>query len=227
MRRFTRTEMLIGDWGLKRLASSRVAVIGLGGVGSYTVEALARAGIGFLRLVDHDRYELSNINRQLYALDGTVDRLKTEVAAERLARINPDLSVEALPLFLTADLMNEVITPDLDYVVDAVDTIVHKVELISYCFDLGLPLISCMGTGNRIDPSGFVFADISKTHTCPLARAVRTLLREKGIREGVEVLFSTVPPIDIKERAPGSISFVPSLAGLLLASKVVNHLLSR
>lgn len=238
---FERTALLIGKAGLDKLQSARVAVIGLGGVGSYTVEALARAGVGYLRVVDNDLYAPSNLNRQLHALVDTIGMLKSEVVRERVQRINPEVKVDPRAEFVTAANLSSIITRDLDYVVDAIDTVSSKIWLIRYCLEQKIRIVSCMGTGNRLDPSGFCFSDISKTHTCPLARAVRSGLRKIGIDHGVEVLFSTIPPlqprVDQEQRkgkenpgrskqAPGSISFLPSIAGLLLAGLVVNRLLT-
>lgn len=238
---FRRTTLLIGDAGLEKLQRSHVAVIGLGGVGSYVVEALARAGVGFLRVVDHDRYAPSNLNRQLYALVDTIGMLKSEVVKERIQRINPGIKVDSRAEFVTEANLSSIITGDLDYVVDAIDTVSSKIGMIRYCLEQKMKIVSCMGTGNRLDPSGFRFSDISKTHTCPLARAVRSGLRKIGIDHGVEVLFSTIPPlhplVDQEQQkeegelsggkqAPGSISFLPSIAGLLLAGLVINRLLA-
>ena len=186
---FERTALLIGKAGLDKLQNARVAVIGLGGVGSYTVEALARAGVGYLRVVDNDRYVPSNLNRQLHALVDTIGMLKSEAVRERVQRINPGIKIDPRAEFVTAANLSSIITRDLDYVVDAIDTVSSKIWLIRYCLEQKIRIVSCMGTGNRLDPSGFCLSDISKTHTCPLARAVRSGLRKIGIEHGVEVLF--------------------------------------
>ena len=233
---FSRTKLLIGRAGLEKMTKARIAVIGLGGVGSYTVEALARVGVGYLRLVDHDRYVQSNLNRQLHALVETVGRLKSEVVSDRVTRINPEAVVDSRTEFLRTENMESIITEDLDYVIDAIDTVSSKVLLIEHCLKKKINIVTCMGAGNRLDPFAFRLSDLSKTHTCPLARAVRGQLRKKGIEKGVDTLFSVAPPVpcfhayshecgEKNSAPPGSISFVPSVAGLLLAGFVVNRLL--
>ncbi len=249
-RRFSRTELLLGAAALERLGAAKVAVLGLGGVGSYAAEALARAGIGRLVLVDFDDICLTNVNRQLHALKGTVGRPKVEVMAERIRLINPRAEVEARREFYSAENGEELLASDLDYVVDAIDHVTAKLDLIQRARAKGLPLVSCMGTGNRLDPTKFVVADLSHTHTDPLARVVRQELRKAGIRTGVRVVFSTEPPrataetewdcrtdcicpnkddgawkCTMRRAIPGSVSFVPAAAGLVLASVVVNDLI--
>ncbi|MDI6869986.1 MAG: tRNA threonylcarbamoyladenosine dehydratase [Bacillota bacterium] len=232
-RRFSRTELLIGPEGVARLQAAKVAVFGLGGVGSYAVEALARAGVGRLVLVDFDDICLTNINRQLHALSDTIGQPKVEVMAERVQRINPQAAVEARREFYSAANGETLLTPDLDYVVDAIDHVPAKVDLILRAKAKGLRLVSSMGAGNRLDPTKFVVTDLSQTHTDPLARAVRQELRRAGIAHGVQVVFSTETPRatagrewdeKLRREAPGSISFVPAAAGLILASVVVNDL---
>lgn len=249
-RRFSRTELLIGAAGLRRLSAAKVAIMGLGGVGSFTAEALARSGIGHLVLVDYDDICVTNVNRQLHALSDTVGRAKVDVMAERLRKINPRLVVEARRVFYSAENGEELLTADLDYVVDAIDHVTAKLDLIRRSLGKGLRLVSCMGAGNRLDPTRFAVADISKTHGDPLARVIRQELRRSGITKGLKVVFSTEPPLPtqatqwdcrtgcvcpnkddgawkctMRRTIPGSIAFVPSAAGLILASVVVNDLL--
>ncbi len=239
--RFTRTEALIGSAGLARLQASCVAVVGVGGVGSFAAEALARAGIGQLVLVDPAVVTLSNINRQIIALDSTVGRLKIEVMAERLAGINPVLQVETIAAAYGPALADRLFDRTYDYLVDAIDAVPAKVDFIIRATARGIPLVSAMGAGNKLDPTRFQVADIAATHTCPLAKAVRTALRQAGITSGVKVVFSTeaprplhFDPVEAEETGiaterrtivPASISFVPPVAGLILASVVVNDLL--
>jgi tRNA A37 threonylcarbamoyladenosine dehydratase len=180
--RFSRTELLIGSEGLAKLSNARVAVVGLGGVGAYTVEALARAGVGWLILVDFDDICLTNTNRQIHAIEGNYGRSKVEVMAERVKSINPEAIVVSWKEFMDAKNMDVILHGRVSYVVDAIDTVYSKVDLISYCKENGIPVISSMGTGNKFDPLAFRVDDISKTHTCPLAKSVRKALREKGIK---------------------------------------------
>lgn len=233
MERFIRTEWMIGTQGLHKLDSAVVAVFGLGGVGAAAVEALARSGVGTLVIVDHDRVSLSNINRQLIALSSTVGRLKTEAAAERIRDINPNCRVISYPLFYQKDNDHQIFTQKIDYVVDAIDSVGAKLDLIERCYRNQIPIISAMGAGNKLDPSQFVTADISKTHTCPLARVIRAELRRRGITTGVKTVFSPERPVKIDQKkehgrhVPGSIAFVPPAAGYLIASVVVRDLLAR
>lgn len=224
--RFSRTEILLGPEILSRLFEQRVAVIGLEGVGSYAIEALARAGIGRLLLVDHDTICLTNTNRQIHALEGNYGRPKVEVTAERVKAINPGAKVETRQEFAGPDNIPALLGGDLSYVVDAVDNVTAKVSLICYCREKGIPLISSMGTGNKLNPLAFRVDDISKTHTCPLARAVRLALRKKGITHGVKVVFSTEKPIKPSppSSVPGTVPYLPAIAGLLLAGEVIRDL---
>ena len=218
-----RTATLLGEDAIEKLNHSRVLVIGVGGVGSYTVEALARAGVGTLAIVDGDVVAPSNINRQLIALHSTVGRDKVEVARERILDINPDARVIAKKLFVTEDEIPTLLSDGYDYVVDAIDSVKSKVALAVYCEKEGIPLISSMGTGNKIDPTKFEIADIYKTSVCPLARAVRTELKKRGVKH-LKVLFSKeIPELrgEVRERGPASCSFVPSVAGLILAGEVI------
>ena len=225
-----RTALLIGKEGVERLFSTRVAVFGVGGVGGYVVEALVRAGVGALDLFDSDTVSESNLNRQIIALRSTVGQYKTDVAAARAADINPDAKINVRHMFFLPENAHEVDFGAYDYVVDAIDTVSAKMELIRRCKAAGVPIISSLGTGNKLDPTGFRVSDIEKTSVCPLARTVRGLCRKEGIKH-VKVLWSPEPPIKVTvpdghgRHAPGSISFVPAAAGLCIASEVVKDLL--
>ncbi len=220
-----RTAYLIGEEGIARLAGKHVALFGVGGVGGYVAEALGRAGIGALTLVDKDTVSVSNINRQIIATYDTVGRLKTEVMAERLRSINPDLRIECRDCFFLPDTADAFDFTRYDYVVDAVDTVTAKLELVKRAQEAGVPIISCMGTGNKLDPSRFEITDIGKTSVCPLAKVMRRELKKRGIT-GLKVLYSKEEPMKHEAGAvPGSISFVPSVAGLMIAGEVIKDLL--
>ncbi len=227
---FSREIMLVGRGAGERLARQRVAVFGLGGVGGHAAEALARAGIGALDLVDADRVSLSNLNRQLIATLDTVGKLKVEVMAERIARINPFCRVTCHALFYLPETAEQINLAQYDYVVDAVDTVSAKVELAVRCRNLGVPLISAMGTGNKLDPSRLEITDLSQTQGCPLARVMRRELKKRGI-ESLQVCYSTEPALrplgadGQPSRVPGSVSFVPGVAGMLMAGAVVRALI--
>lgn len=226
--RFCRLERLVGSKALGKLRRSHVAVFGVGGVGGYAVEALARSGIGALTLVDSDEVALSDINRQIIALTSSVGRAKVEVAAERVRNINPDCRVVARKLFYLPETAEEFLLGEYDYIVDAVDTVTAKVELAVRASECGAPLISCMGTGNKLDPTQLAIADIYSTSVCPLARVMRRELRKRGV-EHLKVLYSREQPrapIGEDSRTPASTAFVPSAAGLIIASEVVRDLLS-
>ncbi len=223
--RFSRTRMLVGEDGVKTLQKSRVAVFGIGGVGSFVVEALVRAGIGSLDIVDNDTVSPSNINRQIFALDSTVGAYKVDVATSRIRDINPECEVTAHRCFFLPDTAGFFDFSRWDYVVDAVDTVAAKIEIIKRAKDAGTRVISAMGTGNKLDASRFRIGDIAETSVCPLARVVRRELKKKGI-EKVPVLYSTEMPI-VREKPPASISFVSAAAGLLIAQKVVCDLLEK
>lgn len=235
LHRFARTELLIGEQGVAKLAASTVAVFGVGGVGSYVVEALARAGIGKLVLIDHDAVSLTNINRQLPALESTIGQAKVAVMRQRVLGINPDCQVEAIEQFYDKNQSEALIRPEYTYIVDAIDSITAKVDLIVTAMTQNIPIVSSMGAGNKLDPTQFKLADISKTHSCPMAKVVRKMLRSRGVTKGLKVVFSTemsmtpqepaVEESGIRRQLPGSISFVPSVAGLFLASAVVNDIL--
>ncbi len=235
MSRFERTRILIGDEGIARLASKHVFLAGLGGVGSYCAEALARGGIGRLTLLDHDVVAESNINRQLPALDSTVGKSKAELMQARIADINPDCTVSIRREFLTPENVNEIV-PDADYVIDAIDSLNCKVALVAESVKRGLKVASSMGAGNKLDPSRIRLADISETAICPLASQMRKRLRKRGIEKGVLAVFtdevgrSPLPPEPVsghgRPRAVnGTISYMPPLFGFLLAGAVIKALL--
>ena len=230
----SRTAALIGEENLQKLQSARIIVFGLGGVGSYTVEALARAGVGALTLADGDTVSLSNINRQLYALHSTVGRLKTEVARERVRDIAPGCDVRIVSAFVTPDNINDFFDGRFDFCVDAIDDTRAKTAVAVKCAAEGIPLIAAMGTGKKLRSDGFRVADINQTECCPLCRVMRRKYREAGLTK-VTVLYSPEPPLpaayEIKEDGgktpPSSISFIPSAAGLRIAEYVVNTLIGR
>ena len=223
--------MIIGQDATRALATKKVAIFGLGGVGSYAAEALARCGVGELTLCDSDTVSQSNINRQLCALQSTVGRPKVDVVAERIADINPQARVIRRQEFFLPENADSFDFSAYDYVVDAVDTVSAKIELAVRCTALGVPLISCMGTGNKLDPQALKISDLAKTSGCPLARVMRRELKARGITH-LRVVFSEEPPIKpsapngAQRPVPGSIAFVPSVAGLLAASEVVKYLIS-
>lgn len=220
---FCRSEALYKEEGLRRLEESRVAVFGLGGVGGYVVEALARSGIGSLDLIDSDVVEISNLNRQLAAVYDTVGRPKTEVMEARVHSILPECRVKSHSCFYLPDTAQLFDFSQYDYVVDAVDTVTAKVELILRAKQCGVPVISCMGAGNRLDPSALRTADIYETSVCPLARVMRRELKRRGVKS-CQVVFSTEAPVKTGGRIPGSSAFVPAAAGILMASRVVNEI---
>ena len=219
---FFRTELLIGRPGLESLANAKVLVLGVGGVGSYVVEALARCGIGSLTLVDSDVVSVTNINRQLVALQSTIGKFKTEVAKERIRDIEPDILVHTYQTFYNADTQSLFDFSAYDYIIDAIDTVTSKILIIEQAKAANTPVISCMGAGNKLDPARFEIADIAKTSVCPLAKVMRLELRKRKIKK-VKVVYSKEQPI--KSAEVGSISFVPATAGLLIASEVVKELL--
>ena len=224
---FKRTEMLLGQAGMQALAAARVAVFGVGGVGGYVVEALARSGVGALTLVDADVVSRSNLNRQIIALLPDIGRSKVQVAAERIAAINPEVQVECRQVFFAADNAADFDFAAYDYVVDAIDAVPSKVCLITQAQAAGVPVISCMGAGNKLNPMGFQVADIYATSVCPLARVMRQKLRQAGVKS-LKVVYSTEDPVLARPEPGvpvGSVAFVPSAAGLLLAAEVVGDLI--
>lgn len=230
---FARQRLLLGDTAMERLTRAKVAVFGIGGVGSYVVEALARSGVGHLLLVDGDEVSLTNLNRQLIALHSTLGRPKVEVARDRVLDIAPQAEVEVCHTFVTAKDLESIPLAGCNYVVDAIDTVSVKIALAQRCQGLQLPLISCMGTGNKLDPARLVVTDISETSVCPLARVMRRELKKRGITR-LEVVYSPeeviVPapsgeePPPGRRAVPGSTAFVPAAAGLIIAGRVVRRL---
>ena len=234
---FSRMEIILGSEGVDKLSKAKIAVFGLGGVGSYVVEALARCGVASLTLVDNDSFSLTNINRQLYALRSTIGKSKVMVAKERIRDIDENILVNTYETFYNEDTADMFDFRAFDYVVDAIDTVTSKLLLIERAKACHVPVISCMGTGNKLDPSKFEITDISKTSVCPLAKVMRAELRKRGIRK-VKVLYSREKPMkplaDNGERkgttdrpVPGSISFVPSVAGLMIAGEVIRDLMGK
>ena len=223
--RYTRTQWLLGEEGVEKLKNSSVLLFGVGGVGSYAAEALARAGIGKITIVDCDTVSITNINRQIPALSSTVGRSKTEVMSERMQDIAPDAVIEAVNVFVAPDTIDEFDFSKYDFVIDAVDNVTAKLLIIKGCDVSGTPVISCMGTGNKLDPSRFQITDISKTQTCPLARVMRRELKKAGVAKCL-ALWSDEEPVKVQEgeRLPGSISFVPATAGLRIAGEVILRL---
>ena len=242
LHQFSRNELAIGKQGIEILKNSTVAVLGIGGVGSFSAEALARSGVGRLILVDKDTVDITNVNRQVIALLSTVGQPKADLMKERIKDINPDCEVIALKMFYTEETYEQFFSYGLDFVVDASDTIAYKIHLMKECLTRNIPIISSMGAANKMDPTRFQIADISKTHTDPLAKVIRTRLRKDRIYKGIPVVFSDESPIvileDVKEEVgnanseirkaqmpPSSNAFVPSVAGLIMASYVIRELL--
>lgn len=227
---FEREALLVGEDGVRKLSEKTVAVFGLGGVGSFVCEALARGGIGHLILVDNDTVAESNINRQLVALHSTLGKKKTEVAKARVFDINPAAKVETYEMFYMPDTADEIDLSVCDFVVDAIDTVTAKLELAVRCDRLGVPCISCMGTGNRLDATKFCVTDINKTDTCRLARVMHRELRKRGVKK-LKVVYSKAEPKpptpdpSKRKQTPGSISFVPPVAGMICAGEVIRTLL--
>ena len=243
----SRTELLVGKDGLDKLINSKVVVFGIGGVGSFTVEALTRAGVGNLILIDDDTICLTNLNRQIHATYDTIGKVKVEVMKDRILSINKKCNVITHEVFVTNDNIAELIPEDADYVIDAIDTITAKIGLVEYCAEKDIRIISSMGTGNKLDPTQFKVADIYDTAVCPLAKVMRHELRKRGIK-GLKVVYSEEEPTKpktedvvtcktgcvctggtkkcaIKRQIPGSISFVPSVAGLIIGGEVIKDIL--
>ena len=224
--RFQRTRMLIGEEALMGLMGAKILVFGVGGVGGYVCEALARAGVGRIDVVDKDAVDITNINRQIIATTDTVGLPKVEVCKARMESINPEIRCEAKKLFFLPENSEEFDFAKYDYIVDAVDNVTAKIEIICKAKAAKVPVISSMGTGNKLDPAAFRIADIEKTKVCPLAKVVRKELRNRGVR-GVKVLYSEEEPRKSGNRTPASISFVPSVAGLMIAGEVIKDLIKR
>ena len=240
LNQFSRTEMMFGKDGMETLAGARVAVFGIGGVGSYTVEALVRSGVGAIDVIDNDKVSLTNINRQIYATHKTVGRYKVEVAAERIAEINPACKVTVHKAFYMPDTQNEFDFTEYDYIVDAIDTVTGKITIIENAQKCATPVISAMGAGNKLDPTAFEVADIYKTSVCPLAKVMRRELKKRGIKK-LKVVYSKEEPIKPDPSAqegcreevgaarrdiPASNAFVPSVAGLIIAGEVIKDLIN-
>lgn len=233
MEQFTRTQLLLGEAAMRKLASSRVAVFGIGGVGGYTVEALARSGIGALDLIDNDRVALSNLNRQIIATLDTVGQYKVDAAAARIASINPECKVTVYKTFFMPEIQDEFDFSQYDYVVDAIDTVTGKLALAECAQATDTPIISAMGAGNKLDPTAFRVADINDTSVCPLAKVMRRECRRRGIRH-LKVVYSqeeALPPLGrpaeedtVRRSIPGSTAFVPPVAGLIIAGEVIKDL---
>ncbi|MFS0765118.1 tRNA threonylcarbamoyladenosine dehydratase [Peribacillus phoenicis] len=242
LHQFSRNELAIGKEGIDILRNTTVAVLGVGGVGSFSAEALARTGVGRIILVDKDDVDITNVNRQIHALLSTVGQPKAELMKNRIQDINPDCEVIALKMFYTEETFEEFFSYGLDYVIDASDTVIYKMHVMKECLNRNIKVISSMGAANKMDPTRFQIADISKTHTDPLAKVIRTRLRKEGITKGIPVVFSDESPIVIREDVrkevgndeakirkaqmpPSSNAFVPSVAGLIAASWVINDIL--
>ncbi len=231
---FSRTRLLLGEDGLAKLAAARVAVFGIGGVGSFAAEALCRAGIGHFLLVDSDAVDVSNINRQIHATTRTVGQKKTDVMRARMLEINPNADVRTKCEFYEPSRAEAFFTEPLDYIVDAVDTVTAKISLVVEAEKRNIPIVSAMGAGNKLDPTRFEVTDIYRTSVCPLAKVMRKELKKRGVPR-LKVVYSKEPPLrpDVPESEdtlrppPGSVSFVPSVAGLILAGEVVRNLLGR
>ena len=225
---FSRTELLIGKEGVEKLQKAKIAIFGIGGVGSFVVEALARAGIGKFRLVDKDTVDVTNLNRQVIATAKTIGRSKVEVAKERILEINPKAEIEIHQEFFMPN-SQEILDDTINYIVDAVDTVTAKIELVIRANRHNISIISCMGTGNKLDATKFEVADIYQTSICPLAKVMRKELRARGIKK-LKVVYSKEEPIKLKrtenQRIPGSISFVPSVAGLIIAGEVIKDIIN-
>ncbi|WP_212391311.1 tRNA threonylcarbamoyladenosine dehydratase [Sporosarcina beigongshangi] len=243
LHQFSRNELAIGTEGVQRMRDMTVAILGVGGVGSFAAEACARSGIGRIILVDKDNVDITNINRQSVAFLSTIGRSKTEIMQNRIADINKDCEVISLHMFYTEETVEEFFSYNLDYVIDASDTIAYKIHLIKECLSRNVKIISSMGAANKMDPTRFQIADISKTHTDPIAKVIRLRLRKEGIHKGVPVVFSDESPVVVREDVVGTVgkpeahirkakmppasnAFVPSVAGLICASWVVNDIVA-
>ena len=231
---FVRTELLLGEKGMKRLRDASVMVLGIGGVGSHCVEALARSGVGTLILVDNDKVSVTNINRQSIAYHSTVGEYKTKLMKDRIHDISPTIDVYTYETFVLPENLHEIFEHKVDYIIDAIDTVTAKLALVQYAKEKNVPIISCMGTGNKLHPELFKITDISKTSVCPLCKVMRKELKNRGIKH-LKVLYSEEKPIDVSQKSteeekgmrrslPGSIAFVPPVAGLMIAGEVIREL---
>ena len=243
----SRIELLIGKEGLDKLKKSKVVVFGVGGVGSFTVEALARAGVGTLVLIDNDTVSISNLNRQIHANYNTVDKVKVDVMKERILSINKDCNVITHQTFVTPDNLKDFIDDDVDYVVDAIDTVTAKIAIAKYCYENDIKIISSMGTGNKFDPTQFKVSDVFKTKVCPLAKVMRRELKNRGVKK-LKVVYSEELPVKpnvpeevseekkevsedngkvniVKRQTPGSMPFVPSVAGMIIGGEVIKDII--
>ncbi len=217
---FARTEALLGVEAMERLKESRVAIFGVGGVGGYVAEALARSGVGAIDLIDRDKISITNLNRQIIALHSTVGKWKVEVMKERILDINPDCKVKVYPCFYLPENSKDFDFTMYSYIVDAVDTVTAKLQLVMEAKKAGTPIISSMGAGNKLNPASFEIADIYQTSVCPLAKVMRRELRKRGV-ESLKVVYSKEEPVKINTSVPASTAFVPSVAGMIIASEVV------
>ena len=235
LEQFSRTAMLIGEEGIEKLNNSKVAIFGIGGVGSFVVEGLVRAGVQNFILVDKDVVDITNLNRQIHATTKTIGKDKVEIMKQRVLDINPNAKVETYKEFFMPDSKTKILNKSIDYIVDAVDTVTAKIELVVQAENLNIPIISAMGTGNKLDPTKFEITDIYKTSICPLAKVMRKELRQRGIKK-LKVVYSKEEPVvpknlkekledkNAKKQVPGSISFVPSVAGMIIAGEVIKDL---
>ena len=231
LNQFSRTELLLGKDAMEKLANARVAVFGIGGVGGYTVEALVRSGVGAVDIIDDDRVCLTNINRQIYATRKTVGKYKVDVAADRIAEINPNAKVTTYKTFYTPETATQFDFSQYDYVVDAIDTVTGKIALVLQAQEAGVPIISSMGAGNKLDPTAFQVADIYQTSVCPLAKVMRRELSRRGVK-ALKVVYSKEKPLtpaeteekSEKRQIPGSNAFVPPVVGLIIAGEVIKDL---
>ena len=227
---FSRTELIIGNDGLEKLSHSRVAVFGVGGVGGFAAEALVRAGIGSIDLIDNDDVALSNLNRQIIATHSTLGKAKVEAAKERFLDINPNMKINTYKVFYSPENKSQFDFTQYDYIIDAIDNVTGKITLIEESKNANVPIICAMGAGNKLNPTAFEIADISKTSVCPLARVIRTELKKRKIKD-VKVVYSKEEPIKTSDttntnpRIPGSVSFVPSVVGLIIAGEVIKDLI--
>ena len=248
LNQFSRTELLIGEDGINKLQNAKVAIFGVGGVGSFVVEGLVRAGVGHFVIVDNDKICLTNLNRQIIATRKTIGKYKVDVAKERILDINPNATVETYQEFYMPNSESNILREELNYVVDCIDTVTAKIELVMNCKKMNIPIISAMGTGNKLDPSKFEITDIYKTSVCPLAKVMRKELRKRNV-DSLKVIYSKEEPIkinqesnyscktncicppgtkrkcSIRKQVPGSISFVPSVAGLMIAGEIVKEII--